>query len=317
MTAAPTESPGGSVRRYGRFLGCGLLMGAADVVPGVSGGTIALVLGIYQRLIQAVRNAAKTLLTFTKGDLRGAWAGFRSLDFGFLVPLGIGIVVAVGSLAGAIETQLHDNPEEMAGLFFGLVAASIVVSRRLINRPTAGHYGLMAGVGAVVFVVLGYQSGPVYDPPVMVLFGAGALAICAMILPGISGSFILLMIGMYSPVIGAVSDRDFVDLFFVAAGAAIGLALFSSALGWVMDRHGDLVTAAMIGLMVGSLRVLWPWPNGVGVISERHVDVVDGTGLAWPASSELPAPAILAVVAGLVVLGLAKASEKLPAKEHS
>lgn len=317
MTADTTESPSGSVRRYGRFVGCGLLMGAADVVPGVSGGTIALVLGIYQRLIQTVRNAAKTLFILTKGDLRGAWAGFRSLDFGFLVPLGIGIVVAVGSLAGVIETQLHDNPEEMAGLFFGLVAASIVVSLRLINRPTAVHYGLMAAVGAVLFVVLGFQSGPVHDPTPIILVGSGALAICAMILPGISGSFILLMIGMYSAVIGAVSDRDLVDIVFVGLGAAIGLALFSSALGWIMDRHGDLVTAAMIGLMLGSLRVLWPWPNGVGVISQRHADVIDGTGLAWPESGDLPAPVILAVAAFLVVIGLARASETLAAREHS
>jgi len=317
MTADKAESPSGTVRRYGRFLGCGLLMGAADIVPGVSGGTIALVLGIYQRLIQAVRNAAKTLFIVTKGDLRRASASFRSLDFGFLVPLGIGIVVAVGSLASVIETQLHDNPEEMAGLFFGLVAASIFVSLRLISRPTAVHYGLMAAVGAVLFAVLGYQSGPVSDPAPIILVGSGALAICAMILPGISGSFILLMIGMYSAVIGAVSDRIFADIVFVGLGAAIGLALFSSALGWVMDRHGDPLTAAMIGLMLGSLRVLWPWPNGVGVISQRHADVIDGTGLAWPASDDLLTPLILAVLAFAVVIGLAKASETLAAREHN
>ena len=292
-------------------------MGAADVVPGVSGGTVALVLGIYQRLIGAIRNAAKTLVPLAKGDFGGFWASLRALDFVFLVPLGIGIMLAVGSLAGPIETQLHDNPEEMAGLFFGLVAASIVVALRLISRPTLVHYQLMAAVGAVVFMLLGFQSGPVYEPPPLILLGVGALAVCAMILPGISGSFILLMIGMYSAVIQAISERDFADIAFVALGAAIGLAVFSSALGWIIDKHGDLVTAAMIGLMVGSLRVLWPWPNGVGVISERQVSVIDGTGLAWPTSSELPAPAILAVVAGLVVLGLAKASEKLPAKKHS
>lgn len=284
-------------------------MGAADVVPGVSGGTVALVLGIYQRLIEAIRNATKTLVPLAKGDLKGFWAGLRALDFIFLLPLGIGIVLAVGSLAGPIETQLHDNPEEMAGLFFGLVAASIVVALRLISGPTSLHYLVMAAVGAVVFALLGFQSGPVHDPAPMILLGSGALAICAMILPGISGSFILLMIGMYSAVIGAISDRDFADIVFVALGAAVGLALFSSLLGWVMDKYGDLVTAAMIGLMVGSLRVLWPWPNGVGVISEDQTEVIDGTGLAWPAASDLPAPAILAVVAGLAVLGLAKASD--------
>lgn len=290
-------------------------MGAADVVPGVSGGTIALVLGIYQRLIQAVRAAARPFVLLAKSDLRGAWAGFRSLDFGFLVPLGIGILVAVGSLAGAIETQLHDNPEEMAGLFFGLVAASIVVSLRLLDRPTAVHYWLMAAVGAAVFGLLGFQSGPVNDPGPLVLVGAGALAVCAMILPGISGSFILLMIGMYSAVIGAVSDRDLADILLVAAGAVVGILLFSSVLGWVMDRHADLVTAAMIGLMIGSLRVLWPWPNGVGVISQEHDEVIDGTGLEWPTAGELPIPLILAVVAGFVVLGLARASERFTAEE--
>ncbi|MXW60205.1 MAG: DUF368 domain-containing protein [Acidimicrobiaceae bacterium] len=305
------------LRRLGRFVGCGLLMGAADVVPGVSGGTVALVLGIYQRLIEAIRKAAKTLVPLAKGDLRGFWAALKSLDFIFLVPLGIGIVLAVGALAGPIETQLHDHPEEMAGLFFGLVAASIVVALRLINQPTLVHYQLMAAVGAVVFILLGFQSGPVQDPSLAVLVGAGALAVCAMILPGISGSFILLMIGMYSAVIGAVSDRDFVDILFVALGAAIGLAVFSSALGWIMDRYGDLVTAAMIGLMLGSLRVLWPWPNGVGVISEHRTEVIDGTGLSWPASGDLPAPAILAVVGALVVIGLAKAAESLAAKERS
>ena len=290
-------------------------MGAADVVPGVSGGTIALVLGIYQRLIQAIRNTARSFVLLAKSDLRGAWAGFRSLDFGFLIPLGIGILVAVGSLAGAIETQLHDNPEEMAGLFFGLVAASIVVSLRLIDRPTAVHYWLTAAVGAVVFGLLGFQSGPVNDPEPLVLVGAGALAVCAMILPGISGSFILLMIGMYSAVIGAVSDRDLADIILVAAGAVVGILLFSSVLGWVMDRHADLVTAAMIGLMIGSLRVLWPWPNGVGVIAQEQEEVIDGTGLAWPSASELPAPLILAVVAWFVVLGLTRASERFTAEE--
>ena len=310
------DAPAAAARRYGRFVGCGLLMGAADVVPGVSGGTIALVLGIYRRLIQGVRSAAKAPLPLIRGDLREARAALGSLDLGFLVPLGIGIVVAVGSLAGVIETQLHDNPEEMAGLFFGLVAASIVVSLRLISRPTAVHYGLMAAVGAVLFALLGFQSGPVADPAAIILVGSGALAICAMILPGISGSFILLMIGMYSAVIGAVSDRDLADIVLVGLGAAIGLALFSSALGWVMDRHGEAVTAAMIGLMLGSLRVLWPWPNGVGVISQRHAEVIDGTGLAWPASGELPAPLILAAVAFAVVIGLAKASENLAARDH-
>lgn len=311
-----SASLGGSVRRFGRFFGCGLLMGAADVVPGVSGGTVALVLGIYQRLIQAVRGVANSLLRLAKNDPRAARERFRSVDHGFVVPLGIGVVTAVGSTAGAIETQLHDNPEEMAGLFFGLVSASIVVSLRLIERMRAVHLVLISAVGAAVFGMLGFQSGPVSDPEPLLLVGAGALAVCAMILPGISGSFILLMIGMYSAVIGAVSNRELTDIALVASGATVGIMLFSSVLGWVMDKHRALVTAVMIGLMVGSLRVLWPWPNGVGVISKNHDEVIDGTGLQWPTASELGVPTVIAVGAGLVVLGLARASRKLSTVEH-
>lgn len=291
-------------------------MGATDVVPGVSGGTVALVLGIYQRLIEAIRNTAKALLPLTKANLKEFLAKLRSLDYAFLLPLAFGIAIAVGGLAGPIETQLRDNPEEMAGIFFGLVAASIVVASRLINERRPSHYLTMVAVGVVVFVLLGLQSGPVGDPAPLVLFGSGALAACAMILPGISGSFILLMIGMYNAVIGAISDRDITTMLYVVAGAVVGLMLFSAVLGWVMDKHKDLVTAAMIGLMIGSLRVLWPWPNGVGVISDTQTEVVNGAELAWPASNELALPTILAVLAALVVLGLAKLSARLVANQR-
>ena len=290
-------------------------MGATDVVPGVSGGTVALVLGIYQRLINAIRDSAKALVPLTKANLSECLARLRSLDYVFLLPLGVGIAIAVAALAGPIETQLHDNPEEMAGIFFGLVAASILIASRLIKVPQPAHYLMMGTVGAVLFVLLGFQSGPISNPVPLVLLGSGALAACAMILPGISGSFVLLMIGMYNAVIGAISTRDITAMLYVVAGAGIGLILFSSMLGWIMDRHKDLVTAAMIGLMIGSLRVLWPWPNGVGVISDTQEEVVNGAELAWPASTELPVPLVLAILAALVVLGLAKLSERLAARQ--
>jgi len=301
---------GASVGRMLRFLGCGLLMGAADVVPGVSGGTVALVLGIYRRLVDAVRGAARVCVPLARGHFGRFWVSLRSLDFAFLVPLGIGILLAVGSLARPIETQLHNNPEEAAGVFFGLVAASVIFALRLINQPGTRHFLVMVGVGVLLFVLLGYQSGPVSDPAPVVLLGSGALAICAMILPGISGSFILLMIGMYAAVIGVISGRDFSDVAFFAVGAAFGLALFSQALGWVLAKYHDLVTAIMIGLMLGSLRVLWPWPNGVGVISDVEGEVIDGTGLAWPSGEELVLPSALAVVAAGLVWGLTSLSNR-------
>ncbi|MEC8068292.1 MAG: DUF368 domain-containing protein, partial [Actinomycetota bacterium] len=256
------------IPKVGAQLVRGLLMGAADVVPGVSGGTIALIVGIYETLIDQVRAGAKALGMLVRGNLRGFWKQVRELDVTFLLPLAIGILLAVGGLASVLETQLEENPEEMAGLFFGLVAASVLIGWDLISARTSTHLAVVLLVAVAIFFGLGFQSGPVTDPSPVVLVGAGALAICAMILPGISGSFILLMIGMYAAVIGAVDDRAFGDLALVGTGAVVGLALFSTLLGWLLDHHGDTVMAAMVGLMLGSLRVLWPWPNGVGVISE-------------------------------------------------
>jgi len=280
----------------------GFVMGAADVVPGVSGGTVALVLGIYQRLVDAVRDGARSLGTLGRGDLSGFWRKLVGLDWIFLVPLLFGVLLAVGTLASVIENQLHENPEEMAGLFFGLVAGSVVVAFGMLRHRQPVHYAVMAVVAVAVFWLLGFQSGPVTDPGPLAFLGGGALAVCAMILPGISGSFILLMIGMYAAVIGAVDERAFDELALLAVGAVIGLAAFSTVLGAVLDRAFDMVMAALIGLMIGSLRVLWPWPNGVGEISENEEELVSGTGLEWPASDAWLAPTLLAVLGFAVVV---------------
>ncbi|MCP4225642.1 MAG: DUF368 domain-containing protein, partial [Actinomycetia bacterium] len=179
-----------------------------------------------------------------------------------------------------------------------------------LQAPSPVQIIVIISVGAIVFALLGYQSGPIASPSHLMYFGAGALGICAMILPGISGSFILLMIGMYAAVIGAVDDRALTELVLLAAGAVIGLALFSSLLGWVLEQAFDLVMAALIGLMLGSLRVLWPWPNGVGVISEDQHEVIDGTGIEWPSTGDLWGPTVLAVLAAAMVLALAKIGER-------
>ena len=299
------------IAKVGSQLVRGFLMGAADVVPGVSGGTIALILGIYEKLIDQVRAGAKALGTLAKGDLKGFWRRVMSLDFVFLIPLGVGVLLAVGGLASVLETQLEENPEEMAGLFFGLVTASVMIGWDLISKRTSTHLAIVVVVAIAIFFLLGFQSGPIADPSPGVFVGAGALAICAMILPGISGSFILLMIGMYAAVIGAVDDRAFGDVALVGIGAVVGLALFSTGLGWLLDNHGDNVMAAMVGLMLGSLRVLWPWPNGVGVISEDESEVIDGTGLEWPAGDEILGPVALAVVGFLAVMALSRIGKRM------
>ena len=279
-------------------------MGAADVVPGVSGGTVALLLGIYARLIDTVRSGAGVLGVLLRGRWSEAWDRLRRFDWWFAVPLVVGIVAAVAALASVIDDLLADEPEAMAGLFFGLVAASVVVAWRLLERSGAGLAVVALAVGGLFFWLLGLQSGPVADPSVLVLFGSGIVAVCAMLLPGISGAFVLLMIGVYPAAIGAVDDRSWADLAALGIGAVVGLALFSNLIGRVLDRWHDPTLAVMVGLLLGSLRVLWPWPAGVGVISRHADEAVDGTGLGWAPAAEIWLPALLAVAATALVIGL-------------
>ena len=287
-----------------RHVARGVLMGAADVVPGVSGGTVALLLGIYTRLIDTVRDGAGVVGALLRGNWRDAWDRLRSFDWWFAVPLVAGIVVAVAALASVIDELLADEPEAMAGLFFGLVAASVLVAWKLVDKPSA-VLGLMAlAVGGLFFWLLGLQSGPVADQTEIALFGSGIVAACAMLLPGISGSFILLMLGVYPAAIAAVDDWVWTDLAALAAGAALGLALFSNLIGRVLNRWNDPTLAVMAGLLLGSLRVLWPWPAGVGVISRHTEETIDGTGLGWAPVSDLWLPALLAVAAASLVFVL-------------
>jgi putative membrane protein len=168
-------------------------------------------------------------------------------------------------LASLLAHQLEERPTILAGLFFGLVLGSVVVAWRLLRDPKPIHLVVGAVVALILFALLGLGDGDtaVVAPSLIAYFAAGALAICAMILPGISGSLILLLIGMYAPVLAAVNDRDFLVVGVFALGAIVGLAIFSQVLHWALHRHHDLILAALVGLMAGSLRVVWPWPEGV------------------------------------------------------
>lgn len=280
----------------------GFLMGASDVVPGVSGGTVALILGIYGDLITAVSTGSKALGKLVKGDIGGFIDGLKAVNWLFLIPLVVGVFSAVLLLSGVIEAALHDHPETMAGLFFGLVIGSIVVARGLLKAPDSSHAIIIAVVSVALFIILGFQSGPVADPSALVLIGSGALAVCALILPGISGSFILLMIGMYAAVLNAVDERIISEIALVGIGAIVGLALFSSLLNHLLDTYHDTVMAVLIGLMFGSLRVLWPWPNGVGIIEPE--EVIPGTGLELPNGAPWIPAVIAGVVAALIVVAV-------------
>lgn len=282
----------------------GFAMGAADVVPGVSGGTVALVVGIYERLVGAIRLCAGAAGHLVRLDLRGALTRLRAVPWGFIVPLLAGIAIAFLTLARLLERLLEDHPVEVAAVFFGLVAASVWVALGYLKRPSARLVPIALVAAAATFVLLGFRSGEAGDPALVAVFGAGALAICAMILPGISGSFILLMLGMYDYMIAALNARDLAVAGVFIVGAAIGLALFSSVLDWLLRHHHDVVLAGLIGLMVGSLRVLWPWPEGT-----------DSAALDAPPAGEWALPLVLGLVAAAIVVAVgALARRRAPAE---
>lgn len=285
------------VRVFPTFVG-GFLMGSADIVPGVSGGTIALVLGIYETLVAEVHVGARVLGTALKGDLSGAWRLFLQMRWRFLLPLGVGILSAVLLLASALDHLLETRPIELSALFLGLVAGSVVIGAGLLKQPARQHLGIAVVAAVATFLLLGLRSGQVDDPSLLIVLVAGAVAICAMILPGVSGSFLLLLMGMYETIIAAISDRDIVTAAVFLVGAVGGLALFSTFLQWMLEHHHDRVLAALLGLMAGSLRVLWPWPAGQDGVGE--------TALGAPVVSDLPLTIGLAVLGVVLVFGVAQ-----------
>lgn len=269
----------------------GFLMGAADLVPGVSGGTVALVLGIYRRLVSSVKSGAHVLGALVRFDVERAKSAWKEIDWPFILTLVAGIALAIITLSSLIRYLRDNYPVETAAAFFGLVAASIVVAWRLVSSRDTVRISIIVGVAMVAFLVLGLRSGPVDDPALWMFFAAGAVAICAMILPGISGAFILLMLGMYDATIDAIHDRSMIIVVVFAFGATIGLASFAPLLDRLLNRYHDSVIAALIGLMAGSLRVLWPWPDGT-----------ETTSLAFPSDPWLLPIGLVVVGAGLVLI---------------
>jgi putative membrane protein len=276
----------------------GFSMGTADIVPGVSGGTVALVLGIYGELIHNVSQGAHGLKQLITGDVAGFRQTLRTIEWIWLVSLLVGILAAVFALSSVLERLLDDEPIKMSALFLGLVAGAIWVALRMLDKVDGISVAIMLGIGAAFFLLLGLRSdthaaddaAEVVTRAWWVFFVAGAIAICAMILPGISGSFLLVMLGMYTEILGAVNDRNLFVLTMFALGCVVGLALFSTLLNWLLDNYRRWVLAAMIGLMLGSTRVLWPWPNGTNT-----------TTLSMP-SDDVAVPVLLFVVGAAVVV---------------
>ena len=278
-------------------------MGIADVVPGVSGGTIALVLGIYEQLLESISNCALSLGKILKGDFSGFIQQLKKVNFFFLIPVIAGMFVTIISVSGPMVDLLEKHPEPMSGLFFGLVAASAFIAFSLINYWNLQKIVFSLATAIIFFALLGFRSSAFEDPSSGVFFLSGFVAICAWILPGVSGAFLLLVMGNYASVLTAIDNQDFEKLSMLSLGAIIGLAVFSTVLKFLLDKHRDIVLSCLIGLMLGSSRVLWPWPNGVGVINEDGNEILSGTNVNWPNSTNFLTPLLLGFLAfGLVLI---------------
>lgn len=250
----------------------GFAMGSADVVPGVSGGTIAFITGIYEELLDSIRMVGQPKFIRAVLGLRVAEA-FRLINFPFLVALLIGIATAIITLAPGIEWLMANQPVLLWSFFLGLVLASVVTVSRKIPRWTPLLWlALIAGtVGAYWLVGL----VPTQTPETWwFLILSGALAICAMILPGISGSFILVLLSKYQFFINAVNQRDIMSIALAGIGAVVGIVSFAQILSWLFKRYHDLTVAVLTGFMVGSLRKVWPWKETLATITDRHGELI-------------------------------------------
>jgi len=234
----------------------GLAMGAADVVPGVSGGTIAFISGIYEELITSLNNINIVLIKtlFSKG-FSAAW---KQLNGNFLLALFAGIGISILSLAKALEWLLHNEPILLWSFFFGLVLASIIFVAKQISKWNLSSMIVLL-IGAFIAYYISTMASLGGSDSYGFLFMAGALAICAMILPGISGAFILVLLGAYEPVLKALNNWDIKTIAIVGAGAIVGLLSFSKILKWLFNNYRNLTLALLTGFIIGSLYKIWPW----------------------------------------------------------
>ena len=242
-----------------RNLAYGMLMGGADVIPGVSGGTMALIVGIYERLVGAISTAVSLGLALVRFQMEDARRHARALPWGLVLPLGAGILLAVRVGAEVIPPMMADYPQQMNGLFLGLVGASLIVPALRIDGFTARHAGLIVLFGVTSFLLVGLPMFDPGTPGLLRVFASASVSICAMILPGISGAFLLKALGIYEPTLTALTTLDLPYLLAFCAGAAAGLGAFAKLLDWLLTHRHDATMAALIGLIAGALRALWPW----------------------------------------------------------
>ncbi|MBQ0719388.1 MAG: DUF368 domain-containing protein [Gammaproteobacteria bacterium] len=286
------------VRAYFVLFLKGMAMGAADVVPGVSGGTIAFISGIYEELLRSIRACTPlALASLFRDGPRHFW---QRINGTFLAVLFSGILLSVATLARLIAYLLEHQSLLLWSFFFGLIAASILfIWRQLLRKGFWEYLFLLLGLCAAL--ASAFAPHVQLEPTLPFVFGAGMLAICAMILPGISGSFILLLLGMYSVILGAVSAPDFSLLAIFALGCVVGLMLFSRLLSWLLSRFHGGTLSVLTGFLAGSLVMVWPW---------RELTITANTGrggglhlLAPSQYAQLVGDAQLPAALGLMVVG--------------
>jgi putative membrane protein len=287
----PSAAQARDLRGYAGISLRGVAMGAADVVPGVSGGTIAIIGGIYEELVDSIRSVN---LTAARRLFREGFASFwNSINGNFLLALGVGIGASIVSLARLLHHLLETQPVLVWSFFFGLVLASALFVGRRIALWTTGKVTLLA-LGAAASYLITVLSPAEANTASWFVFVSGAVAICAMILPGISGSFILVLLGMYKHVLAAVSEFNMTVLLVFAAGAATGLMAFSNLLSWLLHRYHDLTLAALIGVMIGSLNKVWPWKHVLEWRPDSNGELVPVVETnVWPQSYPALPPAEL------------------------
>lgn len=288
----------------------GMAMGAADVVPGVSGGTIAFISGIYEELLTSIANINFSLLKIWKE--KGIKAMWTELNGSFLATLFLGIGISVLSLAKGIKWMLENEPVLLWSFFFGLVLASIIyVGKQITTWGFATLFFLIIGALVAFYIttltpMVNENSSPWF------LFLAGAIAICAMILPGISGAFILVLLGAYKPVLDAVNSRDVFTICVVGLGALFGLLSFSRLLKWFFNKFKNVTLAVLTGFIIGSLNKIWPWKETISWrINSKGVRVpLDQTSIS-PFSFEGDPKLIWAVLMGVLGFALILLLERL------
>ena len=292
----------------------GFLMGCADVVPGVSGGTIAFICGIYERLLNGIKTFDITALRLLlKGDFKGIWA---RIPFVFFISLGLGLITAIATLAKVLSHLMANHPAALWSFFFGLVLGSIVLLARQTWSWKPLDWVTFAAFGLGTYLLVGLSV--FHTPPGLgFTFLAGAIAICAMILPGISGSYLLVIMGKYQDVLDAVNNRDIVTLGVFCLGIATGILSFVRVVSWLLKHYRHITLIALTGVMAGALRTLWPWKETLTtrINSQGEIVPVTQANILPGAEANFVLALGLAIAGGLAVVLIERLAQAEQADE--